>query len=79
MIGNFEDVEIDQEEEQTEQKSNIRNLKQSIGEQKIIQLKDNVLPKGLVPIEILFDANDVVFDSNKTHQEEEMEYCNLGT
>ena len=62
-----------------EKKAEIRNLKQSIGEQKIIQLKDNVLPKGLVPLEILFDANDVFFDSKKTHQEEEMEYCNLGT
>ena len=42
-------------------------------------MKDNVLPKGLVPLEILFDANDVVVDSKKTHQEEEMEDCNLGT
>ena len=42
-------------------------------------MKDNVLPKGLVPLEILFDANDVAVDSKKTHQEEEMEYCNLGT
>ena len=69
MVGNFEDAEIDQEEEQTKQRIEIRNLKQSIGEQKIIQLKDNVLPRGLVPLEILFNANDVVVDSKKTHQE----------
>ena len=38
-----------------------------------------MLPKGLVPLKILFDSNDVVVDSKKTHQEEEMEDCNLGT
>ena len=38
-----------------------------------------MLPKGLVPLEILFDANDVFVNSNKTHQEEEMEDCNLVT
>lgn len=79
MVESFEDAEIDQEEEQIEQKGEIINLKQSLGEKNIIQLKDNVLPKGLVPLERLFDSNDFVVNSKKIHQEGEMEDCNLGT
>lgn len=57
----------------------MKNLKQSIGDRKIIQLKDNILPKGLVPLERLFDSNDVALDPKKVPQEGEMEDCNLGT
>lgn len=79
MVGSFEYAEIDQEEEQTEQRIEIRNLKKSIGEQKVIQFKENVLPRGLVPLERLFNAKDVFVDSKKKHQQEEIEDCNLGT
>lgn len=79
MIENFEDSEIDQESEQTDQNEDLKNLKKSIGDQKIIQLKDNILPKGLVPLKILFDSNDVALDQKKVSQEGEMEDCNLGT
>ena len=36
-----------------------KNLKQTIGDHKIIQLNDNIFPRGMVPPKRLFDANDV--------------------
>lgn len=42
-------------------------------------MKDHTLPRGLVPLEILFDANDVAVKQKKLSQDGEMEYCNLGT
>ena len=42
-------------------------------------MKDNILPKGLVRPERLFDANDVSMNQKKVSQDGEMEDCNLGT
>ena len=42
-------------------------------------MKYNILPKGLVPLERLFDANDVAVNQKKVSQDGEMEDCNLGT
>ena len=36
-----------------------KNLKCMIGGNNIIQLKSNSIPKGLIPLEKLFDQNDV--------------------
>ena len=38
---------------------NIKKLKNMIGGKDIIQLKSNHIPKGLIPLEKLFDKNDV--------------------
>lgn len=42
-------------------------------------MKDNIFPRGLVPLERLFDANDVAVNQKKVSQEGEMEDCNSGT
>ena len=62
MIGSFEDSQIDLEVEESDQSDMSKNMKHSIGDQKIIHLKDNIFPRGLVPLERLFDANDVTMN-----------------
>jgi hypothetical protein len=45
----------------------------------ILQLKNNVLPRGLVPLEELFDFNDVANKPNIEPSGKEVEECNIGT
>ena len=57
---NLENIQDDEHfaDEEIEQK----NLKNMIGGKNIIQLKSYHIPKGLIPIEKLFDQNDVAKD-----------------
>jgi hypothetical protein len=45
----------------------------------IIQLKNDFIPKGLVPLEKLLDNNDVEKNPKVTPSEGEAEECNIGT
>ena len=36
---------------------------------KVLQLKGNIIPRGLVPLERLFDKNDVPLQHNKMVEE----------
>jgi hypothetical protein len=45
----------------------------------IVQLKRNIIPKGLVPLEKLFDNNDVARSPKITVNEGDVEDCNIGT
>ena len=45
----------------------------------IIQLKSNIIPRVLVPLERLFDEDDVAKKPRMTSDEDEVELCNLGT
>lgn len=51
----------------------------SITNPNIIQLKGNVIPKGLIPLERLFDANYVLVNVSKKSWENDVEDCNLET
>jgi hypothetical protein len=42
-------------------------------------LKNNHIPKGLIPSEKIFDENDVVVKPSIHPQIEEVEDCNIGT
>ena len=42
-------------------------------------LKDNFLPKGLTPLEYLFDSNDVARKPKKDPVRSDIEECNIGT
>ena len=46
---------------------------------KVLQLKGNVVPRGLVPLEKLFDKNDVSLQPSKVIEEDQVEDLNLGT
>ena len=47
--------------------------------QDIVQLKSNIIPKDLVPLEKLFDNNDVARSPKITVNEGDVEDCNIGT
>lgn len=70
MVEEFEGTEIDQDEEETIEIVEVSDLKDSIANQKIFQLKDNILPKRLVPLERLFNSNDVAVDSREISPDE---------
>ena len=46
---------------------------------KVLKLKDNILPRGLVPLEELFDFNDVAKKSKIEPMGGNIEECNIGT
>ena len=54
-------------------------LVESKGNFEVLQLKNNSIPKGLTPLEKLFDQNDVFKLPKIQADEEEVESCNLGT
>jgi ribonuclease HI len=45
----------------------------------VLHLKSNVLPRGLVPLEELFDFNDVAKKHKIEAHGQQVEYCNIGT
>ena len=48
-------------------------------ETKVINLKDNFLPKGLPPLEYLLDSNDVPRKPKMEPFRSDIEECNIGT
>lgn len=48
-------------------------------ETEVINLKDNFLPKGLTPLEYLFDSNDVPRKPKMEPLWSDIEECNVGT
>lgn len=49
------------------------------GESEVIELKDNVLPTGLTPLEDIFDSNDIPRKPKMQPLNAEIEDCNIGT
>jgi hypothetical protein len=45
----------------------------------IVQLPRDHLPKGLVPLERLFDRNDVAVKGKASNEEADVDECNIGT
>jgi hypothetical protein len=45
----------------------------------IVQLKNNIIPKGLVPFNFFFDNNDVERNPKVTANDEDIGDCNIGT
>ena len=58
---------------------NQKTLKIFTGGKEILKLKNNTIPKGLVPLEELFDNNDVAKTPKVTLNEVEVKDCNIGT
>jgi len=78
VIGEFLDLVIDQDDEEMtcEQQA---GWEETIIGHKILQLKGNIIPKGLVPLERLFNSNDVATKPTKQELEEDVEDYNIGT
>ena len=54
------------------------NLKNRIGGKGIIQLKSNFISNGIIPLEKLFDHNDVSKNHVVQPKEEDIQYHNIG-
>ena len=78
MIGEFYNLEIDQDEGVGKQQEGAVPFKDPIGNQNILQLKDNIIPKGFLPMEKLFNADDVAKNPKKVDLEEYLDDYNLG-
>jgi hypothetical protein len=50
-----------------------------MAEHKVLQLKNNFIPKGMVPLEQLFDRNDVPVKPTVLPKDDNTEECNIGT
>jgi hypothetical protein len=84
MIDEFSTTHMDQEDDQNNEQINKNThlnpkLKDMIASHKMMILKNNQIPKGLVPLEKLFDKYDVVVKPIVRPQKEESEYHNIGT
>lgn len=62
-IGEFFASRIDQEDESENEKEEISDdtppWRDTIAYHKILQLKSNVVARGIIPLEKIFDKNDV--------------------
>jgi hypothetical protein len=83
MDGEFANLNIDEEycceEEDAAMFANDGYFKNQIVDKDIMQLKNNIIPKALVPLEKIFDNNDVVMSPKITANEGDVEDCNIGT
>jgi hypothetical protein len=79
-IEEFSNISIDQEneEDETENQQTSHFLNKVVGHN-IVELKKNHIPRGLVPLERLFDNNDVSRKVAMKNQEQEVMDCNIGT
>lgn len=84
-INKLEDEEIDRFHPTKFTKSDIQNLKQVEIEEiinkdfEITNLKNKFFPKGLTPLEDLFDLNDVPRKPKMEPLKSDIEECNIGT
>ena len=81
MSGEFENIKIDQENMYNKGESaepEPTYLTQLAGKD-IIQLKSNSFPRGLVPLEDIFDSNVVARSPKVDSRDDEVEECNIGT
>jgi hypothetical protein len=84
MIEEFSTTHIDQEDRndkywlqnENQTKEQFQNM---ISNDKILLLKNNQIPKGLIPLESIFYHNDISIKPFIQPRLDEVEYCNIGT
>jgi ribonuclease HI len=78
VIDEFADLQIDQENEH-DNKVEQPKLKRKIAAHEIVQLSTNRIPKGLVPLERLFDNNDVAVKLQSGEKESDVLQYNVAS
>ena len=61
------------------EKSKQLKLKDKVTEHNIVQLPSNYIPRGLVPLEELFDHNDIPFNPAKRELDPAIQVQNIGS
>jgi ribonuclease HI len=77
-IDEFSALHIDQDEDVNENMQNDKFVNK-IANHHIVQLPSNHIPRGLVPLERLFDHNDVPVKIHSPSEDSDLIDCNLGT
>jgi ribonuclease HI len=68
---------IDQDQN-IEERAHVDIFLNKIVDHHIVQLPSNHIPKGIAPLEILFDINDVVVNIKGSNEDVDVNKCNLG-
>jgi hypothetical protein len=84
MVDEFSETHIDQENQNDptcimQEGEDPQEFQDKIANHHMLVLKNNQIPKGLIPLEILFDHDDISLKSTLQPQPEEVEDCNIGT
>lgn len=84
LKGKFQNLQIDEDYDLDGNDSSTlapktKGYLNTLGGKDILQLKNNSIPWGLVPLEKLFDNNDVATDPQLALNEEEVEDYNIGS
>jgi len=78
VIDEFSEMQIDQENETLEEGPQPK-LRNKIDQDNIVQLPSNHIPKGLVPLETLFDQNDVPYKVSQKEDQSAVHRHNIGS
>jgi ribonuclease HI len=83
-VGEFSETHPDQENQNDsmwimQEGEDPETFREKIADHRMLVLKNNQIPKGLIPLERLFDQNDVPVKSTLQPQPEEVEDCDIGT
>jgi hypothetical protein len=77
-VDDFSALHID-EDPDTEDDNHSGEFLNEIADHQIMQLPSNHIPKGLIPLERLFDGNDVVVKGRVSGHDDDTDECNIGT
>jgi ribonuclease HI len=78
VVDEFAELQIDQDNEHDDEVEQPK-LKNKIAAHEIVQLSTNRIPKGLVPLERLFDNNDVAVKLQSAEKESEVFKYNVAS
>jgi ribonuclease HI len=83
-IGEFSETHPDQENQNDpmwimQEDEDPETFREKIADHRMLVLKNNQIPKGLIPLQRLFDQNDIPVKSTLQPQPEEVEDCDIGT
>jgi hypothetical protein len=77
-VDEFSVLHIDQDLD-TEDDPHPEVFSNKIANHQIIQLPSNHIPRGLIPLEILFNGNDVSVKGKVADEDADTSECNIGT
>jgi hypothetical protein len=79
-VDDFSTLHIDEDPDiEGEPDHHPRELLNKVVDHQIIQLPSNHIPKGLIPLERLFDGNDVAVKGRVSGDDADTDECNIGT
>jgi hypothetical protein len=84
MVDEFSETHIDQENQNDpiwimQEDEDPENFQDKIANHQMLVLKNNQIPKGMIPLERLFDKDGIPLKSTLRPQSEEVDDCDIGT